>query len=115
VDFGIAKWVDAPLPEPGPAGEEPGSTANSSALAGTRSYMSPEQLTLGAIDQRADVWAVGIMLFELVTGAHPVLDAPEPLVAQAGIADEHVPMASASERVPGLGPLAAVIDRCLIK
>jgi serine/threonine protein kinase len=77
--------------------------------------MSPEQLTLGAIDHRADVWAVGIMLFELVSGAHPVLDAPAPQVAQAAIADKDTPMPGASERVPGLGPLAAVIDRCLIK
>src|SRR5262249_32022437 len=34
---------------------------------------------------------------------------------QAAIADEHTPMPSASEHVPELGPLAAVIDRCLIK
>jgi len=112
LDFGIATWVEAPAS--GPAGDDV-RLAVSSALAGTRPYMSPEQLNLGAIDHRADVWAVGIMLFELVTGAHPVLDDPEPQLAQATIADDSVPMASASDRVPGLGPLAAVIDRCLIK
>ena len=115
LDFGIAKWVEAPAPDPGPAGDDAGPMTSSSALVGTRSYMSPEQLRLDAVDHHADVWAVGIMLFELVAGAHPVLDAPVPQLAQATIADEHTPMASASELVPGLGPLAAVIDRCLIK
>jgi serine/threonine protein kinase len=113
LDFGVAKHVEATAPDP--AGDDAGPTASSSTLAGTRPYMSPEQLSLGAIDHRADVWAVGIMLFELIAGAHPVLDAPAPQVAQAAIADEHTPMPRASERVPGLGPLAAVIDRCLIK
>src|SRR5262249_8604903 len=70
---------------------------------------------LGAIDHRADLWAAGIMLFELVAGAHPVLDAPAPQLAQAAVADEHTPMPSASDRVPELGPLAQIIDRCLIK
>jgi WD40 repeat protein len=115
LDFGVAKHVEAAVADPGPDGDAAGPTASSSALAGTRPYMSPEQLRLGAIDHRADVWAAGIMLFELVAGAHPVLDAPAPRDAQAAVADEGTPMPSASERVPGLGPLAAVIDRCLIK
>ena len=115
LDFGIAKWVEAPAPDPGPAGDDAGPITGSTGLVGTRSYMSPEQLRLDAVDHRADVWAVGIMLLELVTGVHPVLDAPAPQLAQAAIADELTPMASASELVPGLGPLAAIIDRCLIK
>jgi serine/threonine protein kinase len=116
LDFGVAKHLGAAAtPDPGPTGHDAGPPARGSALVGTPPYMSPEQLTLGAIDHRADVWAVGIMLFELVAGAHPVLDAPAPQVAQAAIADERTPMPSANERVPGLGPLAAVIDRCLIK
>jgi hypothetical protein len=58
---------------------------------------------------------VGILLFELVAGAHPVLDGHAPSALLAAIADETTPMPSARERVPELGPLAAVIDRCLIK
>jgi WD40 repeat protein len=115
LDFGIAKWIEAPVPDPRSAGEETTSTPRSSMLAGTWPYMSPEQLKFAAIDHRTDLWAVGIMLFELVAGAHPVRAALEPLAAQAAIADEHTPMPSAGEQTPGLGPLAAVIDRCLIK
>ncbi len=113
LDFGIAKLVVFPGPNPGSAVGDVRPFADSSSLAGTLPYMSPEQVTLGSIDHRADVWAAGIMLFELVTGTHPVQDATAPLAAI--IADEATPMPSASERVPELGPLAQVIDRCLIK
>jgi WD40 repeat protein len=113
LDFGVAKHVEAPAPDA--AGDDAGPTASSSALAGTRPYMSPEQLSLAAVDHRADVWAVGLMLFELVVGAHPVLDAPAPQLALAAISDEDTPMPSASDSVPALGPLAGVIDRCLLK
>jgi WD40 repeat protein len=89
---------------------------HSSARLGTLPYMSPEQMNVGAIDHRSDVWAAGIMLFELVAGAHPVLEKGTlPAILIATIADEDVPMPLVHERVPGLGPLAAIIDRCLLK
>ncbi|HEX3482698.1 MAG TPA: protein kinase [Kofleriaceae bacterium] len=96
LDFGIAKLVVAPGRNARAAGGGAGLVAGCSSLAGTRPYMSPEQVTLGAIDHRADIWAVGIMLFELVAGA----DAPMP---------------SPRELVPELGRLAHIIDRCLIE
>jgi serine/threonine protein kinase len=111
LDFGIAKLLSAPDED------TDGSTGivevRSSALAGTLPYMSPEQMRVGVIDHRSDLWAVGIILFELVTGAHPM-----PLRAMGDllrIADESTPMPSVRERMPELGPLAAVIDRCLLK
>src|SRR6185295_13856713 len=61
LDFGIAKWVEAPTLASAPADHE-AAMAVSSALAGTRPYMSPEQLNLEAVDHRADVWAVGILI-----------------------------------------------------
>lgn len=42
-----------------------------SAIAGTRSYMSPEQIRGGALDQRADIYSFGCMAFELATGKLP--------------------------------------------
>jgi len=109
LDFGIARLVEG---APGFGGEPAASAANST-LAGTLPYMAPEQVTLAAIDHRVDVWAAGIMLFELVAGAHPVLATTMPLIAAIG--DEDSPMPSASERVPELGQLGPIIDRCLIK
>ncbi|TMQ10186.1 MAG: hypothetical protein E6J91_27570 [Deltaproteobacteria bacterium] len=58
-DFGIAR-----------SGDEVGVT-QVGALIGTPRYMAPEQLAGEEIDQRADVFALGVMLYELATGARP--------------------------------------------
>jgi serine/threonine-protein kinase len=60
IDFGIAKV----LPEH--------TLTEAGAIMGTPAYMAPEQLGLGgAIDARTDIWALGVILFELVTGERP--------------------------------------------
>ena len=115
LDFGLAKLVAAPVLDPGAPGGDTMPAFDSSSLAGTLPYMSPEQLGLGAVDHRTDVWAVGIMLFELVAGAHPVLGPRVSPAELRRILDDGTPMPSVGERVPELGSLAAVIDRCLIK
>nr|AYM54056.1 protein kinase [Byssovorax cruenta] len=83
------------------------------ALLGTLPYMSPEQWGADDIDHHSDLWAVGIMLYELVTGRHPL--APLSVLALAKVADLDTPMPSAATARPGLGPLGALIDRCLRK
>ncbi|MFT3775735.1 MAG: serine/threonine-protein kinase [Minicystis sp.] len=57
VDFGIAK-----------SGVEPGEDTNSGQLKGKAPYMSPEQASGQPIDWRSDIFATGVMLFELTTG-----------------------------------------------
>ncbi len=84
------------------------------ALLGTVPYMSPEQLAGNIdIDARTDIWAVGMMLYELVLGHHPL--APFSIKDMESVADLDEPMPSASKRVPHVGKLGAVIERCLIK
>ncbi len=89
----------------------------SSAIVGTLPYMSPEQMSAGVLDHRSDLWAAGIMLFEMVTGRHPI--AGRSLGELMRVADEDEPMPGVLEVMPGpgleVGPLAGVIDRCLIK
>ncbi|XYH98469.1 protein kinase domain-containing protein [Sorangium sp. So ce1128] len=41
------------------------------ALLGTQAYMAPEQWAAEPVDGRADLWAVGVMLYQMVTGEHP--------------------------------------------
>jgi serine/threonine-protein kinase len=67
LDFGIAKLVEAD----GIA--ESGLITGTGSMLGTPCYMSPEQ-TFGEkdVDSRADVWAVGVILYECLTGARPV-------------------------------------------
>ena len=63
VDFGIAKLLH---PEPGDAGlTTPG------AVLGSLPSMSPEQILCEAIDARADIYAVGVLLYQLLTGEFP--------------------------------------------
>ncbi len=49
-------------------------------MMGTLPYMSPEQWGIGVpIDHRTDIWAVGIMLFRMLAGKHPL----DPLAASS--------------------------------
>ncbi len=59
VDFGLARVAATP------------SMTQSMAVSGTPAYMSPEQTTGGVADPRSDVWALGVVMVEMFTGAHP--------------------------------------------
>lgn len=56
-DFGIAKKADA--------------TAASTQLVGTVEYMAPEYFTTGNITKASDIWSLGVMLLEALSGTHP--------------------------------------------
>ena len=113
LDFGIAQLLagdDSSAAIHIPSITEPG------AIAGTLPYMSPEQLEGGSVDHRADIWAVGIMLYQMVTGTHPVIhDGVSLHRALIDIASLELPMPSAGEHRADLGSLAGIIDRCLLK
>ncbi len=67
-DFGIAKVLDL---------EETLDLTGTSAAVGTPEYMAPEQATAKAVDHRADIYALGVVLYEMVTGRKPfVADTP---------------------------------------
>jgi serine/threonine protein kinase/Tol biopolymer transport system component len=66
LDFGLAQLQSALEPERTvPTGPTTGS------IAGTAGYMAPEQITGESVDARADLFAVGVMLYEMLTGRHP--------------------------------------------
>ncbi|MFE9247583.1 Stk1 family PASTA domain-containing Ser/Thr kinase [Streptomyces sp. NPDC007088] len=68
---------------------------------GTVSYLAPEQIDDGAVDQRADVYACGIMLFEMLTGLKPYVGDNAAQVLHQHL-NHDVPPPSAE--VPGLAP-----------
>ena len=117
LDFGIAKVREAPLQNATPHGD--GSAPSDVGLThqgmilGTLPYMSPEQWQHHEVDARSDIWAVGIMLFELVAGVHPLAPLTFEKCSEVGVLE--TPMPSVFAACPDVGPLGEVIDRCLNK
>ena len=83
-DFGLARAASA-------------NTATGQALLGTIAYLSPELVTRGVADARSDIYALGIMMYEMLTGEQPFVgEAPMQIAYQH--ANEQVPRPSS--RVP---------------
>lgn len=100
VDFGIARSL-APLPG-GPALTVTGTTL------GTPGYMAPEQLRGNAVDARADVFAFGVIAYELATGEHPFGGSDPASLLERLVADRS-PLSQTLEP-PALD---AIVRRCL--
>ncbi len=128
LDFGVAKLLGdaaaspargagarssptAERPREAPEGDRDATVAltQTDDRIGTQAYMAPEQWGAEPVDGRADIWAVGVMLYQMVTGEHPL--APLSPGALLGVALRDEPMPS----VRGAGRLGVVIDRCLLK
>jgi len=103
VDFGIAKATN----------EESSLTANGE-IKGKYSFMAPEQVTGGDVDRRADVFALGIVLYLLVTGRHPFKVDPKVTVVASITSDKPAP--PPSRYLSSCAPaLEAVIMKALEK
>ncbi|HEU4523666.1 MAG TPA: protein kinase [Gemmatimonadales bacterium] len=100
LDFGLAKASDLTL-------------TGSWARLGTIAYMAPEQVQGHKVDGRADLWALGVVLYEMVTGTRPFGGGHEIGVAHA-ILHQPAPRASAL-RDDLSAELDDLIDTCLRK
>ena len=105
LDFGIARAIETPADRP--------RLTQTGMVVGTPGYISPEQLEGGAGDARSDVFALGIVLYELVTGTNP-FQGPTPASTAARILTFEPP---APSRVNPIFPAAldAIAARCLRK
>jgi eukaryotic-like serine/threonine-protein kinase len=109
LDFGIAKLTATE----GDASETGALTGTGSVL-GTPWYMAPEQLCGERnIDARADVWSLGVILYECLSGRRPIDGSNVAQLVARVLRDEIVPI---EERVPGIAPeLARLVGRMLAR
>ncbi len=104
-DFGLAKWLDAPS----------GHATQSGVVLGTPSYMAPEQAQghSGLIGPATDVYALGAILYEMVTGRPPFLAATSQETVQQLLTEEPLPPSRLQPRVPR--DLETICLKCLQK
>ncbi len=117
VDFGLAKWIPRPselradvsmsidiqVADPFESQEV--------VLRGTPAYMAPEQWAAVPLTPAADVWALGLILHEMLTGRHPFQGRSAPSIGVAVIAPEPVP----PPRVDAPPELLDLVEQCLDK
>ena len=70
LDFGVAKAVGPPEAGYADAAADESSLTRTGAVIGTLAYMSPEQARGNRADKRVDIWAFGVVLYEMLTGRH---------------------------------------------
>jgi serine/threonine protein kinase/class 3 adenylate cyclase len=97
MDFGLARLV----------------AEGSTAAVGTPSYMAPEQAQGGVVDQRSDIYAVGLVLFEMFTGSTPFKAETPMAVALKQIQDQPEDPRSIEQSIPE--SISKTILRCLEK
>ena len=119
LDFGLARRLppeDASFDPSKPALAKDASVAATyTARGGTIRYMAPEQFVTGQSSVQSDVWALGVILYELVAGRHPFAR-PDAEDFQAIRAIQFSDPPDLGEIVPGVSPeLKSVIATCLEK
>jgi serine/threonine protein kinase/tetratricopeptide (TPR) repeat protein len=99
MDFGLARTVDGD------------GMTQSGALVGTMEYMSPEQALGKSLDQRSDIFALGLILYEMLTGKMP-------FAADSGLAsllkrtqERALPVSNHDATIPGA--LSGIVSKCL--
>jgi len=101
MDFGLAKISEATQ------------LTKEGTSVGTASYMSPEQSQGRPVDHRTDIWALGVVLYEMVTGELPFSAEYVHAVTYAIINETHKPVTDLRPDLPA--QLAGVVDKALEK
>lgn len=102
-DFGIAHMQDPDAQEKTQAGE----------ILGTPAYMSPEQVKGMSVDSRSDLFSLGIILYELCTGARPFKGENISAIFHAILNEKPAPLTKLNASVPP--GLSSIIMKCIHK
>ena len=112
LDFGLAKLTEILPVSETPLQASKNVTTEAGTLMGTVKYMSPEQLREAKVDERSDIWSLGVVLYEMLTGSTP-FEASTPNETIAAIRAAQPPSLEFSDHIPG--ELRHVIGRALEK
>ena len=112
MDFGLAKQAPSSSASQVDA-ETVGALTESGVRIGTPGYMSPEQLLGGQVDERSDVFAFGILLYELLAGVHPFTRASQSGTMSAILRETPAPVSQYAKDAPEA--VRITIDRLLVK
>jgi tetratricopeptide (TPR) repeat protein/predicted Ser/Thr protein kinase len=100
LDFGLARWVDS------------GGLTEEGIAVGTAAYMAPEQLKGLGVGTAADLWALGMVLYEMLAGRRAFGGERQGMVHSI-LHESPLPLAEGNAEVPAV--LQAIVARCLAK
>jgi len=80
---------------------------------GTAGYMSPEQVSGAPVGEQSDIWSLGVVFYEMLTGQNPFAGEYDAAMAYSILNQDHAPVQSLRPEVPD--DLALVIDKALKK
>jgi eukaryotic-like serine/threonine-protein kinase len=117
VDWGLARDRKRDVPEPSIedfiAAAGSGASTVSGKVVGTPAYMSPEQARGELVDERADVYAIGAVLYELLAGTPPHHDETPQATLERVIAGPPMPVQLSAPHVPS--ELATIVGKAMAR
>jgi len=119
IDWGLAKDLDRPHADDdlrlarSTSEADPSYQTSDGAVLGTPAYMPPEQAEGGVVDERADVYALGALLYQLLTGRRPYDDVPSTQLLDVVLAEGPIPLADLEPAVPT--DLRAIVEKAMAR